>query len=533
MTLSKWGVIATGICLIGGAWSAYGESLRFKPVEIKDRTKVMEISGINRKALERAIRLHDVMVDVRNLEHVRDQVLVRVKQQILEEARLKALEKCSVEKLADQFEDPEEVWQKMKDEYDRREQALAVAVNASEPATDAEVEAYEADMADGKVSPAIAAELFAPWKIGNEILTDVYQNPDNWGNRKQEATSFPLWRDQKYQVDRQWDETYTEINRHFGAPEEGRPEIGDERYDYARADEIEKAHLKYLNDLAVKYPEKVASLPNRLEKAVLPPRPLPPKNEVVVYLRTEDGNGQVYPALPAPWQAYAEEGFKDIAPDGEMADDFGEGMVLKEEALDRQEPKNRLSAYAAQRDAIIGNGFMTEKVLTRAEAQMQFLRAKIAVFVPIEEDADLLDPEVYTDVLDRLQAKYQDVLKDAETELAQRRPEQEDTYRFADMNLDDIEDFAKLKEMNPDAFAEVQSYIPSSPYEQDRQLLKALASDPEGRVFLNEINAGDVDKMMKESEAMRALIKEQTNRDKDFALQASVEIDETCLNGGI
>ena len=52
-------------------------------------------------------------------------------------------------------------------------------------------------------------------------------------------------------------------------------------------------------------------------------------------------------------------------------------------------------------------------------------------------------------------------------------------------------------------------------------------------MFLNEINAGDVDKMMKESEAMRALIKEQTNRDKDFALQASVEIDETCLNGGI
>ena len=63
--------------------------------------------------------------------------------------------------------------------------------------------------------------------------------------------------------------------------------------------------------------------------------------------------------------------------------------------------------------------------------------------------------------------------------------------------------------------------------------MAALKADTEGRVFLNEVNAGDVDKMVKESVATKAFLAEQDDWEKALALERNIPIDETCLNGGV
>jgi hypothetical protein len=105
---------------------------------------------------------------------------------------------------------------------------------------------------------------------------------------------------------------------------------------------------------------------------------------------------------------------------------------------------------------------------------------------------------------------------------------EENDIEFPSMDMRNIEDLAALEEINPTAFRELNTNMANSLLKQDQALLKALKTDMDGQVFLNEINAGDVDKMIKESKALKAFVDENTQ------LNLTAEpIDETCLNGGV
>ena len=193
-------------------------------------------------------------------------------------------------------------------------------------------------MLQGVLSNDMVNEMFANWRIGQEILTDVYQNQDKWGERKsKDAPSFSLWEDQKYQYDQEWNDYYTKINTLFGVGPEGRPVIGDERYDYAQTEKVQKAHDEYIKMLALTAPNKMAAIPAELKAIPAPPHPLPPKKESVLYFTSEVPEKRIYPAMPEPWQKYAENDFKDINPDGEMAKDFTAGLNLT--VSGKKEPK--------------------------------------------------------------------------------------------------------------------------------------------------------------------------------------------------
>jgi hypothetical protein len=457
-----------------------------------------------------------------------------LKTQQLQEDRLEALEQCSVNKLSEQFKKPEEVWEKMKAEYAKREKDLTIYVNSAENATEDQLQAFQRYMDNDELTPDMVSELFAPWRIGNDILVDVYQNQDAWGERKDEkAPSFPLWKDQKYQFDQEWDSTYTKINTYFGVPPQGRPNIGEERYDYARAKDVEKAHNEYLALLTAKSPLKAAALPPSLRKPPVAPRPLPPKIETVIYLEAQKPEDQFYPSLPEPWKKYAQNGFKNVNPKGEMAEDFSSGLNLKESAKNAGNQTNRLVAYSALQQTVESTEQVSNIVLTNAEGQVDLLRRRIAQFVPIDPDADLINPDVQAQVLAQLVAKKSELVAAADAELKKRVAEEEDVHVLKELDLNEIEDIAELKKINPDAFKEIQNTMPTSFYEQDQNLLAALKSDFDGQVFLNEVNAGDVDKMVKESVAVKAFLAEQDDWEKALALERSVPIDDTCLNGGI
>ena len=437
----------------------------------------------------------------------------------------------TAKQLGEQFKNPQEVWNKMNDEYAKREKELTIYVNSAETPTPEEEQAFMRYMQTGELTAEMVEEQYAPWRIGREILTDVYQNQDQWGERKDEkAPSFPLWQDQKYVFDQEWDSYYVKLNTYFGVPPQGRPIVGDEKYDYAKYDDVQKAHLAYVAALAAKNPVKAAALTAELKNPPKAPKPLPPKNEMVVYFESDSPEASVYPALPEPWQKYAEKGFKDRDPKGEMAADFKSGLILKEEA--KTDPKsNRLTAYASHKQAVEGMSAVEELGLADGEGTLGKVYDKLEKYLEVDPEINLLEEESRERILTKLKAKKKELIAKAEKDLLDRPEDKEEM--IPTMEWEDMDDFAELKKIDPKVFDRLKAEMPMSVYEQDENILKALKKDTEGRVYITEVNAGDIDKMMKEEEARRTFIDGQDDLEKMIAEGNRTKIDETCLNGGV
>lgn len=510
-----------------GAVSYASDRLTFTMIQPVDNTTVMDISGVSRSALNKALELHNLMVEVRGLSSLEREVSRAVQSREMREKKLEAMKNCSVNKLSTTFKEPALVWDKMTSQYAQKEKYLSIYINASQTATEKEIQEFNAYMERGDMTEDVASELLSQWQIGNKILTDVYANQDTWGERKSEnAPSFPLWADQKYIFDKEWDEKYEAINLYFGVPPQGRPIIGDERYDYAKAEQLEQAHAAYIALLAAKNPVKAAALPPAMRKAMVAPKPLPPKNEHLVYLESSDTKKAIYPSLPEPWQTYEKEGFKDINPSGEMSEDFSSGLNLKEEAK-KSAQTNRLTKHASLLQDLDGAKQYEKVVLNNATKNISTMLQKISEYISVESDIDLIDSNSREKVLQKLQEKYKKLLAEATLEMSSRQSE--GNTEIPTMDLESIEDIAVLKEVNPEAFSELKTNMPNSILDRDKLLLEALKKDLQGEVFLNEVNAGDVEKMLKESKAMQAFIGEQ----EDMNIYMPEPIDETCLNGGI
>ncbi|MDY6407797.1 MAG: hypothetical protein SPL08_03740 [Pseudomonadota bacterium] len=516
--------------LVAGADLCHAAGLTFSRAEPEQSTSIMKWGGNERQALEQAIDVHNLMTEVRSIRDLERQLAVTAQMRQLEEMRLNAMEKCSVNKLGEQFKNPKEVWDKMNAEYDKRERELTAFVNSTKM-TPEEEQAFTNYMQTGEMTPEMVAEQYAPWRIGQEILMDVYQNQDKWGERKDaKAPSFPLWEDQKFQYDQDWDNYYTELNKAFGAPSEGRPIVGDEKYDYAKADEVKKAHQAYVAMLAAKNPAKGKSLAAEFKEPPMPPKPLPPKDEMVIYFETDAGEASVYPELPEPWQKYAENDFKNVNPNGEMARDFKSGLILKEQSKNTDQT-NRLTAFAGRRQALDDVSAVEGLSLNHGDSKLGKVYAKLEKYMELEPNGNLLQEKTREVVLKRLQAKQAELVALAEKELQTRTDDKE--KMVPSVNWDDIEELAELKKLNPKMVEQIQKQVPMSVYEQDENVIKALKKDTEGRVYINEANAGDVDKLLKEETARRAFVDGQNDLEKMLAEGENVKIDETCLNGGI
>jgi hypothetical protein len=502
------------------------DKLTFATVQPVSKGTIMNVRGNNTKSLQEALKLHNLMVEVRGISSLEEQVMRAVEKRLFHEQKLSAMEKCSVNRLSDTFKNPADVWNKMTDKYAEKEKEMTIYINASQTASEQEIQEFNAYMEQGKMTEGVVSELLSPWQIGNEILTDVYANQDAWGERKTEdAPSFPLWEDQKYLFDKEWDKKYNAINLYFGVPPQGRPIIGDEKYDYAKADQLEKAHAEYIALLSAKNPIKGSALPSSLKKAPVAPKPLPPKQEHLVYLESSDPNKVVYPALPEPWQTYAKDGFKDIDPKGEMAEDFSSGLNLTDKAK-KSSQINRLTLHAGLLQDVDGAKRYENIVLKDVDKKLVLIRQKIREYTDIADAVDLLDSGIRNNVLSKLGEEYQKMVSKAEIEMKERS--EEDDVELPTMDIKNIEDLAVLEEINPTAFRELNTNMANSLLKRDQLLLDALKKDTEGLVFLNEVNAGDVDKMIKESKAVKAFIAENTQ----LNLTAD-PIDKTCLNGGI
>lgn len=527
-----WGV-ALGV--LGMALTAQAaRKMSFGTVEPVNTQRIFEIPQLSREALEAAMDVHNMMVEIRQLKTDRAEVESATRIQNLHARQMAAMDKCSTRKLAEQFKNPEEVWQKMKDAYQDRERELTVYVNAAENMTPEELDAYNEARVNGEMTEEMLAEMMAQWQLGQEILTDVYANQDKWGERKdKKAPSFPLWRDQQYQFNQDWDAYYTKLNAYLGAPANGRPDIDEAvRSDYARRDDVMQAHQAYLKRVSQQNPARARQLPDGLKEPPAAPHPLPPKKEMLAYFRDDTVGGRVYPALPEPWQRYADGGYKDINPDGEMAADFDANHHLTEQAL-AEDQTNRLVVAAGIQQSLDGANRMKKVVDEGVAEAIDGIRDELSKYITLGDQENLLDPDVQASVLQRLKAKKDALLAQAEQDF-KNYPESLKKERVVqDYKLDEIEDFTELKKLNPAAFETLQEQVPVSIYQQDKDLLAALKADPDGWAFLNEANAGNASVLIKDAHTRDAFTDELEAWKDSVVAAENVAIDDDCLNGGV
>ncbi len=526
----------------GSIPSASASALKFREVKTRDVSlDIPEPKPNYSSPLTKAEALHSVLYDLNSyrqkaLDKQEEEKLRDTQKQTLEAARL-----CNIKKLEKQFKNPTAVWDKMVQTYHDKEKDLSIYLNSANPAPKTQEEQQQTDQ-------QIMAESFMFWKLGEDILTDVYANQDAWGERKSTTTpSFPIWEDQKYVYDQAWDKKYTQINAFFGVPPMGRPLIKNEaKYDYARHDDVVAAHTAYLTALAATNPQKALLLPDSLRKPPEPaPRPLPPKKEAVIYREASDGSIQVYPEWPAPWQEFANSGFSSYNPKGEMAEDFiGKSLMLKESAKGHQ-PTNRLDTYQRLEQRVA----TTEKNIGARDDMMQtitkLLNDRLEPY-GINASVDLADDEQYNQLRKEIFETRQFFINQAEEALKtteeQRSPLAKDVLKrqqeynqrqAAGLIKPDPNDKNPLNISWEESYALHEDLQLMSHRQEAQTMLDALKKDQKGQASLSRKNAANVDQMIKETEALRSLEAEMKKLQGQYKISEPV-LDEDCLdNGGI
>lgn len=441
----------------------------------------------------KATEAHALLNQLRLLKAEGEKLQKREQAYIEAQERFKELNDCNVKRLSSYFKNPQEVWNKITAAYDAKEKELAIYINSAEPSSDSGV--LKADGQTTYTDQEIA-EMLAHWSLGNDILTDVYANQDKWGERKSpKAPSFPLWQDQKYFFDKDWDEYYTKLNAFFGAPPQGRPNIDDRKYDYNRADETLIAHQAYMKKLTVKNPEKALLLPEELKAGpAVAPRPLPPAQESTMYIGDIEKTHQIFPAWPEPWRKQIENNFADFNMKGELAKDFvPKTFRLKNEVggVDGTERNNRLNVYQLEKKNVDGAKKMVETAQALVKSKQQTLQEALDLaHITISADVDITNPKEY-----------------AKLEKA-------------------------INERKNDYIQQVEARLNESPWNDSiKYEIEALKKDKTGKVPVSKYTAIGIEQALLEVDSVEALQQKQEKFADEQMKKAQKPINKHCLLG--
>lgn len=497
--------------------------------------------------LNKALELHNFLnslpayqADQKRYEEAKDQT-------VSDRRRYEAMEACNIQRLEAYFKNPKDVWRKMKEKYDGDEKELAIYFNSSTVLSPDEKKAQLLETNQPATDQELS-EMFMYWSLGRNILNDVYQNPEKWGEVKKPNTAvFPLWKDQKYLVDRSYDKKYNEINMFFGVPPNGRPLIGDSKYDYKQHNEVVLAHTAYITALSAAKPERALLMPEHMRQApAAAPKPLPPAAESVIYLKNQDGTTAIYPETPAPWKQFADSGFSDYNPNGEMDNDFsGKSLELRPETVQRvveTQNHNRLEVYQSLKKKLSASQ-KTEEIYQRQEtANQKIMRATADKYAltpktNISGQIDLMNEKQLNAFKEQIKAKKNAYLDEATTALA------ENEAKGLVVKTLPVEQAAKEKYINKKMhggmekqalYQQVKEVISLTPEEQARRMIHALRQDTEGDVLLTRVNTGNIEGQIKAAKAVQALQAETELQLEEHRKKYKKrhKIDEMCLNGG-
>lgn len=346
-----------------------------------------------------ALKFHNFIKQLNDQKVKTDQYRTAVYEDELNKRRLKDLNSCNVSLLAENFSNPDQVWERLKAKakdmytaysqssvsgiYDlSNEEAALLAASDSNAAIQSTASAMGNTSQQTNVSDSVVAQNVVTWDIGRQVLTDFYKDQDNaaWNaKRKSNKKSLPVWKDQEYLYNElYWKPKYKAIQEYCQFPVK-EPSISDaKKYDYYFYNDVKAAHNKVVAAAAAKgcvLPPNLAAAPKRIDEAV--GRPLPPVAEDIMILTNENNVfTSIYPGMPDPWKTYQQKGFHPFNESGEMSTYFSvSGGKITPKQVTNNVSANRLSQLFTIESDIAGSTLVRNEYKTAGETLKQTVEA--------------------------------------------------------------------------------------------------------------------------------------------------------------
>ncbi len=504
-------VLLTGISIVSLFMPATAQFSQVKPyISPKKEIKVPEDY---KQYLIKAMELHMKQFELNDLKAtIMPTVSLHRKNAQFAQEKFTAMNACNVKNLSGIYKNPEEAWKKMTEAYNQKERELTVYVNAAMPQP--QVDGWE--------------NAHPYWRIGREVLIDVYANPENYGEMKSPESGFSRWKDQDYIYAEQVNQLLQNVVGILGVPNV--PGVS-RLNDYAKN---AAAYTSFLSQMKKTNPTAYAKLAPEMLSFPQPPKPLPPANEIIV-LTTEASQGQLFPSMPEPWAYYTKNKQVQRLPNGEMNEYYKpNSLQLRPEVGDKM-LENRFAVYQEQKYEVattkeaarVANGIV-------ANRQKEIDEALKNLGVDATVDVDNLDNTitkigvVKKEQIEKARSLMDDLSTYESSQLSDRM------RKFTSLSMED-----KLKALdeidrNSPEYSQAQDIFNADGRRQDLEYLNAMERDINGTAMLTATNAKDVEQMMKASVAQKELEAVLYEREIQGLEKARTKkIDKDCLNGGI
>ena len=512
---------------------------------------IQEPIGNYQEPLMRAMKIHNIQYNINDLQKLLIPLAENEKaNKELAEAQLSAMTDCNIQNLSLYFNNPEDVWTKLLNTYQSKIKELTIHINSA--GLEADIESGNAEnvtvAAQSLTSDEERAEAYPYWRVGYNVLMDMYANPEQYGSTNGKA-KLPLWIDQKYQYTKDVVALLTQIKTQFW--------VHNTLNDAANADLVNLLNrfsqtdgildtMDYQKNLS-KYNELIAYLKKRnnynelarkvsnIDKFPQLPKPLPPVYEIIQLADDPAVTGNMFPQWPSPWARYIREGLKDRAKGGEMDTFFLPKTInLRAEIKGWDETKinNRLSLYREKQNDI-------DNYKKSYETAKQNIEDVVAA---VNTDLKELNIDAVLDLkgdVEALQNKLVE-LKLAEIQKARSLYEQNAAAikkeNAVSVEATTKENLSVLANLDPSSeeYQQLASQMNAAQGVHDEDLMNDLEKDKYGYAIQSPIATNDPVQNMDAQEAEYALHAETiSNAEKEREQIRKRTIDSLCINGGV
>ncbi len=499
-------------------------SAQFVQVEVKPAA-ILEVYQPENYLPELAelISIHTAQEKITTLRKAYSRAESTLNQKKLADARYNAMETCNINLLAQFYENPQEAWKNITQEYDNQELEMTLSLLNATPKK----------LHTGE---EIRSEQMAHWYLGREVLTSLYATPEKYGTLKN-GKSFPLWKDQEYVYNEEVNSFIQKFNSLIGRTGKIPGVTSQNSYQ-----ENEKAFNTYLKGL----PQKdLSKIPESFKTFPKPPNALPPANELILMMDDPTQSKSVFPKWPDPWKKFVETNFQSYNPNGEMAEFFqSKSLVPKDEYRHKptDEKNNRLNVYQGLKKT-------KQTADTNYQLALEFQQETIDNIsndlkeLQITEKFDIQDVKS----IDLVQAQLIEKKKKYISSIREKITKNQENAPKVTLTKDSdfLKDFALLPyseqvaqitnlERGSAEYVKANNILNATQTLEHLNYINALEKDIEGELILGTTNSTNVDHLKKEKEAEKALYEELAlEEEKELQKEYEKKIDQMCLNGGV
>lgn len=479
-------VLCASVSLIGLSSRAMAQYAQVQPyISPKDDTKVPE--DYHGPLLE-AMQIHSAQYQINMLmTTTHPNVVSATDESTILEGQVAALNECNIKRLNDVYQNPEEAWKKMTSEYTNRVNDLKVYINASSP-TEKQDDAEQA---------------FVTWRVGRDMLIDVYAEPEKYGSLRSPDSGFKRWKDQDYVYAEQVNDFLGDVVRILGV--NNVPGVSRDNPYSQNA----QAYQAFLDQMKKAEPKKFSQLSQNMLSFPMPPKPLPPANEII-QLTLESSQGQLFPSMPEPWAYYVKNQDVKRLPNGEMNEYYQPDSLKLRMEVGSKDIDNRFEVYQQKK----GNLQAKKEELRIHQSTEDYESGVISerlksLGIQTPLDINNLEP-LKTELINRKKAVIAKTRKLMEEKAAYETNESNEMtdrlMKFQSLTIQDKLRALDEIDRNSPEYTAAWTLLNADQKTQDAALLDAMEKDTDGSTMLTQVNAKDVDQLMKASKAQAELV---------------------------